>query len=134
MKLSRIIVNGVALIVAALVVPDIHLAWKAEPSQTLITLLVLAVIFAIINGYIRPILQAFSLPLNILTMGLFSFLLNAGLLILLAWVVDLVWKPVFRLGDFPVANMSLQTIEAAIVGGLVVSIVSTAMTVLLPDV
>ena len=88
MKLSRIIINGVALIAAALIVPGISLAWKSDPTQTLITLVVLAVVFGVINAYIRPVLRAISLPINLVSMGLFGFFLNAGLLLLLAWLVD----------------------------------------------
>ena len=78
MKLSRIVIDGVALIAAALIVPGVKLAWKTDPTQTLITLLVLAFVFGVINAYIRPVLRAVSLPVNLLSMGLFSFFLNAG--------------------------------------------------------
>ncbi len=101
MKLSRIIINAVALIAAALIVPDVHLDWKTDPSQTFITLVVLAVVFGIINAYIRPVLRAVSLPINLISMGLFGFFLNAGLLLLLAWLVDKLWQPVLHLGGFP---------------------------------
>ena len=89
MRLSRIVIDGVALIAAALIVPGHHSsAWSDEPTQTLITLVVLAVVFGVINAYIRPVLRAVSLPVNLLSMGLFGFFLNAGLLLLLAWLVD----------------------------------------------
>ena len=87
-RLSRIIINGVALIAAALIVPGVHLEWDTDPTQTLVALVVLAVVFGVINAYIRPVLRAVSLPINLLSMGLFGFFLNAGLLLLLAWVVD----------------------------------------------
>ena len=106
-KLSRIIINGVALIAAALIVPGMHLEWKNGTVQTLITLVVLAVVFGIINAYIRPVLRAVSLPINLVSMGLFGFFLNAGLLLLLAWVVDKVWQPVLHIGDFP-PNVSAE--------------------------
>ena len=132
MLFVRVIVNAVALVVAALLVPDIHLKWSNEPTQTAVTLLVLAIIFAVINSYVRPILKVLSLPINLMTLGLFSFAVNAGMLMLLAWVVDLIWKPVFTLGGFP-PHISAQTLEAAVVGSLVVSVVSTALTILMPE-
>jgi putative membrane protein len=129
----RIIVNAVALVVAALLVPGIRLKWGAEPTQTAITLLVLAIVFAVINSYVRPILKVLSLPINLLTLGTFSFAVNAGMLLLLAWVVDLIWKPVFTLGGFPSTEITPQTLVAAVAGSLVVSVVSTALTILMPE-
>lgn len=132
MKLTRIIIDSVALIAAALIVPGIELAWKDDPVQSLITLAVLAAVFGVINGYLRPVLRAVSLPINLLSMGLFGFFLNAGLLVLLAWVVDTLWQPVLTIGGFP-PELTTTTIGAAVAGSLVITIVSTLMSVLLPD-
>ena len=132
MKLSRIIINGVALIAAALIVPGVHLAWKTDPAQTLITLVILAVVFGVINTYIRPVLRAISLPINLVSMGLFGFFLNAGLLLLLAWLVDKLGQPVLHVGGFP-PDLSTTTITAAVAGSLVITVVSTLLSVLLPD-
>jgi len=130
--LVRIVINAVALVVAALVVPDIRLKWGSEPTQTAITLLALAIVFAVINSYVRPILRILSLPINLVTLGTFSFAVNASMLLLLAWVVDLIWKPVFTLGGFP-PHLTVQTLVAAVVGSIVVSVVSTALTILMPE-
>lgn len=131
-RLSRIIINGVALIAAALIVPDISLAWKRDPGETLVSLLVLAVVFGVINAYVRPVLRAISLPVNLLSMGLFGFFLNAGLLLLLAWLVDRLWQPVLHIGHFP-PTLDTVTLAAAVMGSLVITIVSTLMSVLVPD-
>jgi len=131
-KLSRIIINGVALIAAALIVPGIKLDWGHEPTRTLITLFVLAVVFGIINTYIRPVLRAISLPVNLISMGLFGFFLNAGLLLLLAWLVDKLGQSMLHVGGFP-PNISTTTITAAVAGSLVITVVSTFLSVLLPD-
>jgi putative membrane protein len=93
---------------------------------------VLAVVFGVINAYIRPVLRAVSLPINLVSMGLFGFFLNAGLLLLLAWLVDKIWQPVLRIGGFP-PDVSSTTITAAVAGSLVITVVSTFLSVLLPD-
>lgn len=132
MRLSRIIINGVALIAAALIVPGVKLDWSTEPTQTLVTLVVLAVVFGVINAYIRPVLRAVSLPINLISMGLFGFFLNAGLLLLLAWVVDKLGQSVLHIGTFP-PNVSAETLTAAVAGSVVITVVSTFLSVLLPD-
>lgn len=132
MGLTRIIIGGVALIAAALIVPGIELAWGEDPTRTAIVLAVVAVLFGVINAYLRPILRVVSLPVNLLSMGLASFALNAALLLLLAWLVGTLWEPVLHLGDFP-PNIDAEAITAAVAGSIVVSVVTTIMSVLVPD-
>jgi putative membrane protein len=130
--LTRIIIGGVALVAAGLIVPGIHLAWSEDPVRSAIVLGVLAVLFGVINAYLKPILRVVSLPVNLLSMGLASFVLNAALLLLLAWLVGAIWEPVLHLGDFP-PTMDVTALTAAVAGSVVVSIVTTIMSVLTPD-
>ena len=130
--LARLIINGVALLAAALLVPQIKVQWGTDEVQSLITLGVLTLIFALLNSYLRPILKLLSLPINLITLGLFSFVINSAMLLILAWVVDLVWKPVFTIGGFP-PNFSSDTFVGALLGSLVVSAVSTVLSVLTPN-
>jgi putative membrane protein len=130
--LVRLIINGVALLAAALLVPQIEVEWGTDQVQTLITLGVLTLIFALLNSYLRPILRLLSLPINLITLGLFSFVINAAMLVILAWLVDLVWKPVLTIGGFP-PNFSSDTLLGALLGSLVVSAVSTVLSILTPN-
>ena len=79
--LARIVVSGASLVAAALLVPGIVIRKSQTPLQAILTIAVLAVIFGLVNAYIRPLLRAISLPLNLITFGLFSFVLNTGLLL-----------------------------------------------------
>jgi putative membrane protein len=130
--LTRILIGAVALIAAALIVPGIEVDWGDETIRTAIVVGVLAILFGVINAYLRPILRVLSLPANLLSMGLASFALNAVLLILLAWLVDAVWEPVLHLGSFP-PTVDAETLTAAVAGSLIVSVVTTIMSVLLPN-
>ena len=93
---------------------------------------VLAVLFGVINAYIKPILRVVSLPVNLFSMGLVSFVVNASLLLLLAWLVDRIWEPVLHLGDFP-PTFDIEALTAAVAGSIVISIVTTILSVLTPD-
>jgi putative membrane protein len=130
--LARLVINGVALVAAALLVPQINVQWGTDEVQTAITLGVLTLIFALLNSYLRPILRLLSLPINLITLGLFSFVINAVMLVILAWVVDLIWKPVFTIGGFP-PTFSSDTLVGALLGSLVVSAVSTVLSILTPN-
>jgi len=82
--LVRWLINAVALLVAAWLVPGIRLgAAGHSPSSHDWTMLVLvALVFGVVNAIIRPIVIFLSLPLEILTLGLFTFVINALMLLL----------------------------------------------------
>ncbi len=71
----RWIAYALAIIFVAWVIPGISVSG-------FLTALLVAVVMAIINAFIKPFLQIISLPLNLLTLGLFSFVLNALLFML----------------------------------------------------
>ena len=74
--LIRLIVNAVALICVAYVVPGIHVSGLGGA-------LIAALILGIVNAILRPILVVLSLPLELVTLGLFTLVINA----LLFWLV-----------------------------------------------
>ena len=64
-----------------LLVPDIVIEWAEDAEGIALTLLALALVLGLVNTFIRPIARLVSLPLNILSLGLFSVVLNAALLL-----------------------------------------------------
>ena len=117
--LLRLIINAVALLIAAWIVPGIHLA-AARPHPTrhaYVTLLIVALIFGVINAAIRPIVIVVSFTLELLTLGLFTFVINALMLLLTSWIaqgMDLG----FRVDGF----------LSALLGALIVSVVSFVLS------
>ena len=121
----KVLVNGVALWVAALVLSQgIHPGQRAESLSTrLLTILVVAVVFGLVNAFVKPIARLFSLPLIILTLGLFTLVVNALMLQITSWIAG-------GLGlDFHVDAFFWD----AILGALVISFVSLLLNILLPD-
>jgi putative membrane protein len=117
--LLRLIINAVALLVTAWIIPGIHLG-AAGPHPTRndwVTLLIVAFIFGLVNAVIRPILILLSLPLEILTLGLFIFVINAFMLLLTSWIAQAVGVG-FRVDKF----------LAALLGALIISIVSFVLS------
>jgi putative membrane protein len=94
-------------------------------------LIVVAVIAGLVNGVIKPIIRLFSLPLTMMTFGLFGLVINAGLLLLIAWLSDLVGIE-FTVGGFP-PTFSFDTIVAALIGGIAISIVGAIVNMAVPD-
>ena len=98
----------------------------------LIGLVVISVVFGVVNGLIGPIVRLMALPIRMATLGLVGFLINAGLLLLTAWITSLLNFDL-KVGDFPPTLLSIDTLVAAIVGAVVLSLVSTAVRLVIPD-
>lgn len=114
--LLRVLITAAALWVAVEIVPGI------EHTGPWINLLGVALVFGAVNAVIRPLLLVLTCPLVLLTLGLFIFVLNA----LMLWLTGLV-SAALGLG------FSVTGFLPALIGGLVVGIVSTALNILLGD-
>lgn len=79
MILIHWIVSAVAILIAAYLIPGI--------SVTLVGALVLAVVLGIINVFFKPVFNLLTLPINILTLGIFSLVVNALLIMLAGMIV-----------------------------------------------
>jgi len=120
----KVLVNGAALWVAALVLDGIRFGEDRAPlSQQLMTILVVAAIFGLINAFIKPVLKLFSLPFIILTLGLFSLVVNALMLQLTSWFAD-------QLG---LAFQVEEFFWDAVLGSIVITFVSMVLNLVLPD-
>lgn len=131
-RLIRVAIVAVALLLTALLVPGIELDWSDEPESIGLSLVLLALVFGLVNASIRPIARLVSVPLNILSLGLFSVVLNAAMLLLTAGLVDLVFGPLIVVGGFP-PQLGLETLGAAAAGSFIISAVGTGLTILVPD-
>ncbi|MDQ2932729.1 MAG: phage holin family protein [Gemmatimonadota bacterium] len=114
--LIRIVITAVALLAATRLVSGITF------QGNWIGLAGVALVFGVLNSFVRPVLSFLAFPLLILTLGLFTFVLNAVMLLLTGALAS-------KLGiDFHVAGF-----RAAFWGAIVVGIVSVVLSMLLPD-
>jgi putative membrane protein len=128
--LLRIVVTAIALGVAAWLVPGIvvgsytvagHLVTNSTAEKGL-TLLVVAVIFGLVNAILKPIIKTLGCGLYVLTLGLVAILVNG----LLLWLVS------YLAGDLKLP-FHITGIVPAIVGALIVGIVSWVLHLVVPD-
>jgi putative membrane protein len=110
------LVNTIAIMLAIKFVPGIVYAgeWWG--------ILVVGLIFGLINTFIRPFIKLFALPLLILSLGLFTFIINAMMLSLTSLLSDK-----FHLG------FHVEGFKAAFLGALVISIASMVLSCLIPS-
>jgi putative membrane protein len=116
----RILFNAIAVIAAVRLVPGA--AFEGDWLQ----LGILAAIFGIVNAYLRPIVKLLSLPLNLFSFGLIGFVINTGLVMIVAAISDNLGLG-FRLGGWPPGAIDADVILAAFLVSLVVSAVSTLL-------
>jgi putative membrane protein len=95
------IVIAVAFILVSQLVPGIVVVSFTDA-------LIAALVFSVINMFIKPILKILAFPINMLTMGLFGFIINAFLFWLVAYLVP---------------GVSVTTIAAAMIGSFVLSVI-----------
>ena len=120
----RVIVNGVALWVAALVVDGVDLAeGDSDWTSKLVTIFLVALLFGVINAFIKPIVNLLSLPFIVLTLGLFTFVVNAFMLQITEWISNAVGL------SFTIDSFFWDAIWAA----LIITVVSWLLNVILPD-
>jgi putative membrane protein len=120
--LARLAINAVALVVAVTVVPHIRFAYGDEWWK----LVAVALIFGLINTYIRPIVAALSLPLTVIALGLVGLIVNAAMLLLTAFV-SAQFKLGFAIAGWPDGPFKLDTVIWALVAAVVIAAVSTAL-------
>ncbi|MEE1618041.1 phage holin family protein [Brachybacterium sp. J153] len=88
--LGHIIVTGLALWVTALILPGMHLGDDSAPLLTqVLTIAAIALILAVINTLVKPLLSLLALPITCLTLGLFQLVINTLMLLLASWVSGL---------------------------------------------
>jgi putative membrane protein len=114
----RWVINAIALYLAVLILPGIDL------RSDLVSILWLALIFGLVNALFRPLIQILTCPLIILTLGLFTLVINTFLF----WLTSVIGQS-FGFG----LTISDPVWWNAFLGGLVVSIVSVVMTLILKD-
>ncbi|KAB2364314.1 phage holin family protein [Actinomadura montaniterrae] len=83
--LVRVLISAIALWVAAAVVDGIDVR-GGSTGEKVLTLLVVAVIFGIINAVLKPVIKVLGCVFYIVTLGLIALVVNAGLLMLTSWV------------------------------------------------
>jgi len=112
-------INAIALYLAVLILPG-----RISIESGLASIIWLALIFGLVNALFRPLLKFLTCPLIILTLGLFTLVINTFLF----WLTSVIGQP---FGIVMVINDPVWW--NAFLGGLVVSVVSVIMTMILKD-
>lgn len=103
----RLLINAFALWLASEVVPGISFR-----EEGLTSLLLVAVVFGLVNAFLKPVFKLLSLPLVIFTLGLFALVINTALLALTAVLMD---------------DLTIDGFGSAFLGALLIAVVSAVL-------
>lgn len=109
--LTNLIIGGLAVLVSAYILPGVKV-------DGFLTALVVSILLSIVNTFIKPLVFFLTLPINILTLGLFSLVINALMV---------------KLVTIFVPGFQVDGLFWAFIFGLVISVVSGAIYTLVPD-
>lgn len=129
--LLRVLVNALAIWVAAWILPGMGIA--ADPSvvsavggettASVLAYLFVGLVFGAVNAVVRPVLTILSLPITCLTLGLFAIVVNAAMLWLTSW-----------LSSFTPLRLEIDSfLWTAVLATLIIGVVSLVMGWLVPD-
>ncbi|MEW1699956.1 phage holin family protein [Streptomyces sp. NPDC093249] len=121
----KTLANAGALGVAIWLLQDITLTGddpNATTGNKILSLILVALLFGLVNFLVKPVVQLLTFPLFILTLGLITLVVNALMLLLTSWLAE----------QFDL-SFHVEGFWTAVLGGLIISIVSWALNVVLPD-
>ena len=113
----RIVINAIAIWATSLLLSGF------EFSGNVLNLVIVAIVFGLINAIIRPVVKLLTLPINIVTLGLFTLVINTLMLWLTVWVS----------GSLSLEGGMFQSFFDAFLGAIIISIISTILGWFLPD-
>ena len=113
----RILINAFAIWLAAMLLESFNF------SGSFWSLIIVAIIFGLINALVRPIVKLLALPITVITLGLFTLVINTFMLILTVWLS----------GSLSLTGGLFENFFVAFVAAIIISIISTILSWFLPD-
>ncbi len=121
--------SAIAFVILLNVLPSSIIAFEGDNLE----LALLAGAVGIVNAVIKPIVKMLSFPISLMTLGLAGLVINAGLLLGVAFLADKWASLNFTVGGFPAGGITADTILGAVVASVLLSIATTAVGMVVHD-
>ena len=118
----KVAINAAGVYIAIQIVPQLSFDFGDDWWK----LGAVALILALVNSYLKPIVKLLAFPITLMTLGLVAFVINAAMLLLVALVSDQ-FALGFRIATFP-PDITADVVIGALLGSVVVSLVSTGLS------
>ena len=117
----RLVINAVAIWLTSLWVNGIEITQSDSTGGQILVVLVIALVFGLVNALVKPIVKFFAIPFYILTLGLFTLVVNALMLMLTSWFTE-----------FTQWGLHVDGFWTAMLGALIISVVSWVLSLFVP--
>ena len=113
----RILINAFAIWLTSMLLSSFDF------SGGVLNLIIVSIIFGLVNALVRPIVKLLTLPINLMTLGLFTLIINTLMLILTVWLSD----------SLSLTGGVFENFFIAFVAAIIISVISTILSWFLPD-
>jgi putative membrane protein len=124
-----VVAGAIAFLLILQILPDSMIAFSGGTVQ----MFALALFVGLVNAFIKPIVNLLSMPISFLTMGLAGFVINAALLLGIAYLAQNFAKLDLTIGGWPTSGMTADTLLGAVVASLLLSVTTTAVGLVVRD-
>jgi uncharacterized membrane protein YvlD (DUF360 family) len=121
--------GAIAFVLMLQVVPESMIAFSGETPQ----LILLALFVGAVNALVKPVINVLSIPISFLTLGLSGFVVNAALLLGIAYLAQTYAKLDLTIGGWPTSGMTSDTILGAFVASMVLALITTVVGLVVRD-
>lgn len=121
--------GAIAFVLLLQILPESMIQFEGGTPQ----LILLAVAVGVVNAGIKPIVRTLSFPISVMTMGLAGFVINAALLLAIAWVAQNFANLDFTVGGWPTTGFTADTIVGAVVASALLSLITTIVGLVVRD-
>ncbi len=119
--------TAIAFAILTLILPQVK--W----DNNYVHLAIIAVLFGVANGLVKPVVKLLSFPINFMTMGLFGIVINVVLFMGVAWVSDMYLHFGFTIHGWPKSALTLDVIGIALIASIVLGILTAIVGMVVKD-
>jgi putative membrane protein len=123
------VAGAIAFLLILQILPDSMIAFSGGTVQ----MIALALFVGLVNAFVKPIVNLLSMPISFLTLGLAGFVVNAALLLGVAYLAQNFAKLDLTIGGWPTSGMTADTILGAVVASLLLSVITTVVGLVVHD-
>lgn len=117
----RLVIQAIAIWLATYLLSGLTVKGGDSTGITVLVFLGVALVFSLVNAIVKPIVKVLSLPLYLLTLGLFGLVVNALMLMLVGWISEQT--------DY---GLRVENFGVAVIGALIIAVANVLMTALVP--
>lgn len=119
--LLRVVINAAAIWLTTRVLDGFTVVSGGSTTSTVVVLLGVGLVFGLVNAVVKPVVTFLSLPLHLVTLGLFTVVVNALMLMLTGWITERT--------D---VGLRIDSFGTALLAGLIISVVAFVLSVVVP--